>query len=410
MRLSRALAMLSILALAGPARADLYGLWQDDGDLQSDFFGDLAERHRRIDAGLTDGASTRYEGRAPAETAPTSRASQTGPGQAVQVSGKVPDDRAPWSALWWPRRQAELSFLRISQGLSPLEKYDTFVKNRFGRNPGAALWEADPANEHNLGPVPTAQDWHGHCNGAAAASILVPEPPARISIDLGAQAVAAQLPWSSPRDVPHGISRSYGVDEAYRYPALQGGRLELTSDDVKGWLAETFMICSTLQFSNPDVLGTRSDSNDRDLRDKAYVDIHPHYFHWLLLEFLKNRGQPIVLEVDPHKPVNNHPAYAFESEGVQRPGVTSFRTKVWLTDYAPTYQFRGTKTTVKEYTYDLLTDEQGRVRSGRWTGQSVHNHPDFAWLPVGDRRVFDSRENSRLDPEGIFAALQYGDR
>ena len=52
----------------------------------------------------------------------------------------------------------------------------------------------------------------------------------------------------------------------------------------------------------------------------------------------------------------------------------------------------------------------GRVKGGRWTGNSIHNHPDFAWLPIGDRRVFNKLENSRVDPQAVFGALSYAPR
>lgn len=388
--------------MAAPGPAQVGSAWDEELDLNSDFYGDLARRHR------DDGASGRAEswGRGGEASDPGRLTPREG--RPIQVQAVVPRNRIPWSALWWPRRHCELSFLKLSQGMSPLEKYDTLVMARTGRNPQAALWEADPVFGHNYAPNQDQVDWAGHCNGAAVASMLVREPPPRFTVDLGAGAQAARLKIPSAAQATPGVAR-HG-DSAYRLEALPGGRLELTGDDVKGWLAELFMICSTMQFrSGPDgrrVTGERYNRREIDVADPNFQDIHPHYFHWLMLEFVQRRGQPVIVEVDPHAPVNNHPAYAFQAQGTEYPGVVRFQSRVWLADYAPTYQFQGTKPMVKDYTYDLQTDAQGRVTGGRWTGRSVTQHPDFCWVPTGDRRDYTGRENPRVEPEQVWEALR----
>lgn len=402
MRATRPRVLLAALALASSIQAQSWDSWDRDRDLYSDFLTPTTQRYQGYESRDLDP----YRRPAPpVATDPGRAATAAGTGRSVQIQASLPAEKIPWSGVWWPRRRAELAFLNFSQGLSPLEKFDTAALALTGRNPGVALWEADPAHHHNLAPSPTRSDWEGHCNGAAAASMLVREPPARATLQLGPRAVAAALALDDPASIPTGIS-SYG-DRAYRYTPLPGGALDLTSDDIKGWLAETFMVCSTLRFQNPRLLGTRYDRSWVDYQDESFRDIHPHYFHWLLLEFLRGRNQPIVVEVDPHQPVNNHPAYAFEAQGQQRGSTVSFRTKVWMTDYAPSYQFRGTQSMVREYTYDLYTDASGRVTGGQWTGRSVAEHPDFCWIPVGDRRDDGwGRENPQLDPQTLWRALE----
>jgi DNA uptake protein ComE-like DNA-binding protein len=39
---------------------------------------------------------------------------------------------------------------------------------------------------------------------------------------------------------------------------------------------------------------------------------------------------------------------------------------------------------VKNYTYNLVINDRGDVVRGEWTGDSVEEHPDFAWLPYAN--------------------------
>lgn len=391
--------MVAGLFLAAPAAGQL-GTWDSDRDLESGHFSDLIERFRGYeDRGSRSYASYR-DPRAGTYTPPVPVAAPA----RVDQQAQLPAQRMPWSGIWWPRRPCELAFLPFSQGLSPLEKYDTLALARTGSLPGAALWEADPGYQHNDGPIAGRVDWAGHCNGAAAAAVLVPEPPVRLVVPLGTQAYGVDLVYPSAAQVPYGASQYR--DQAYRRVALPGGQLELTGDDLKGWLSEIYMNCATLQFRNPRVLGTRYDRPAIDWNDPSFQDIHPHYLHYLLQEFLKNRGQSIVIEVDPHLPVNNHPAYAYQASGTRQGNLLHFTTRLWMADYAPRYQFRGTHPMVHTYTYTLQLDGSGRVVGGQWTGGSVSNHPDFVWIPVGDRGPEGTRENPRVDPRLVHHVLQ----
>src|SRR5688572_11826459 len=56
-------------------------------------------------------------------TYPPSAAGPAQPG--FTQNGGVQQGQAPWSGVWWPRKPCELAFMAFSQGLSPLEKYDS---------------------------------------------------------------------------------------------------------------------------------------------------------------------------------------------------------------------------------------------------------------------------------------------
>ena len=295
--------------------------------------------------------------------------------------GQVPAERRPWSGDWWPRSEAGLAFRNTGDGLSPFEKYDTIVLNMYGRVPGATAWEADPAHGHNDAPM-GGVNWAGHCNGWAAASILSPEPVRPVTIPLQRRQIAKFI-YPSARQARRGLFR----DGRFDYSIMQGpAQITLTIDDMKGWLAETHMMVRTQQVGPAGFLGTRYNqpSSSANHADPAFQDIHPQNFHYLLDTFIRDRGQPFVSEINPYSPVDNKPLYAFDSS-MQHQGTTAHvTTRVSMADYANRRDFVGTNTITRTYAYVLRYDTAGRVVGGQWTGNSVRDHPDFVWIPVGN--------------------------
>lgn len=95
-------------------------------------------------------------------------------GRQSEVRVALPEDRMPWSFDTFNGKHNLLAFRKVKGGTdfgqSPLEKYDTLLayhQNKDGsgsriedraalaalRDKGAALWEADPANQHNRAEV-----------------------------------------------------------------------------------------------------------------------------------------------------------------------------------------------------------------------------------------------------------------
>jgi hypothetical protein len=305
-----------------------------------------------------------------------------GPAQPGFTQNGAVQQGQPWSGVWWPRKPCELAFMPFSMGLSPMEKYDTLVYSHYGQNPGAAAWEADPQNGHNEASR-SSVDWSGHCNGLAAAAILEPEPRGPIQVPLGRYGALQKLVYQGAASVPAGIFRD-GRNDYQQYQA-RSNVVELTVADQKGWLCEMYMNVYTQQFENRDITGVRYDNPNPDLRDSRYRDIHPHYFHYLLQAFVKNRGQAIVVEVDPGFPVNNHPLFRFDSTSQYYPQQRKYsvQTTVYMADYGRGYNEVGTNVNRQTFTYDLLLDQYGRIYWGEWTGASQYNHPDFVWIPTG---------------------------
>jgi hypothetical protein len=320
--------------------------------------------------------------------------------------GTVQQANIPWSGVWWPRKPCEMAFMSFSQGLSPLEKYDSLVYSQYGQIPGAAAWEADPQNHHNEA-ANNQVDWSGHCNGLAAAAILEPEPKRPIQVPLGQYGALLKLVYPHPGYAPAGMFRDGQND--YRTYRANTGSIELTVADQKALLCEMYMNVYTQQFENRDITGTRYNSPNPDLRDPRYRDIYPHYFHYLLQNFVK-RGQAIVCEVDPGFPVNNHPLYAYETSSQYFPNQRKYAvtTTVYLCDYGRGYHDVGTNVQKQTFTYDLLLDQWGRIYWGEWTGASQYNHPDFIWIPTQVAPANNGYSNPALNYSYARYLLQQG--
>lgn len=229
-------------------------------------------------------------------------------------------------------------------------KYDDFVEARTGRNPGAKAWER---KNHRNGP-----EWSGHCNGWSAAACLEAEP---------------------------------------REPKTVDG-FTFTVGDQKGLLSEQYMDCY-YQF-----YGTRAN------HDAPYdPDILPHHFHRLLLENLKEKQIPVVIDADAGEAVWNYPAYAFESTWTVNAAKSqaSVETKLYLANDNVAADYLGTAGFIKTYKYTLDLNPAGEVIGGKWGRGTGKNHPDFVWVPTADSPA-GSWENPNIDPVIIRSIIHPG--
>jgi hypothetical protein len=275
--------------------------------------------------------------------------------KSLAVSGGVEKASAkitPWSGYWWPMREGRL--------LVPLGKYDTLTGHR------AAEWERQ-ANP----PGPDVPRWHGYCHAWAAASIMEPEPRNNH--------VAASF-----RD----------ADPASEMPGHV--RLNLDIGDQKGLLTA----CHTENLANSwgDRYGDGQGSEDP-------LDIYPDLLWRLLKLHLGQQGVALVLDVEPGDEVWNFPVYHYEVQyrpvgagsgdprptdrpqdgAVGRPapsGMYQADMTLLMADDGVPPAYQGTKTRKQTYQFTFrMRDGNIVMGSGRWTGQSVKDHPDFAWYP-----------------------------
>lgn len=237
----------------------------------------------------------------------------------------------PWSGWWWPIKDGGLAtgvVIRNGSSLadwngypSPMQKYD-MVETKNGRG-SAFLWEYE--NHYD----PNALSWNGHCDAWAAASIVDAEP-------------------TSPGE-ESGVYFRVG--------------------DKKGLLTE----CNVGDTAT--MYGHRYNGNPGD--DKN--DIYPDLFHEKLIEYIKNRNEPIIIENDPGVEVWNYPCFKYEMHWTDDGNIRHVTTTVYLVSDAVDPDYVGTAYYPFTYTYDLQLDDDGNIIGGKWTGSSVDYHPDFIW-------------------------------
>jgi len=222
--------------------------------------------------------------------------------------------KTPWSGPWWPFAPSALPNLHDAG--KALDKYDQYVEEVYGYNPGARDWELD---NHYGGAA-----WWGHCQAWAAASISEPEPK-----------------------------------------AVTKAGISFTQDEVEGLLTELYFAPGWT------VWGTQC--RDCAPTSLQYMDVTPAEFDAVLRERMGTQKQNVIMDLDPGNEVWNYPAYKYARDSVVSGGVET--VTMMVTVATPQVNVTGTRSENIIYTYVL---EPGT--NGYWTGHSVNDHPDFVWV------------------------------
>jgi hypothetical protein len=245
------------------------------------------------------------------------------PGTAGAAQEYGSTSKWPWSGYWWPMLDNGYNLYAAN---GPMQKYDQYL-TATGQSTGALAWE-----KKNRSTTNKANSWWGYCHAASAAAILAPEPRA--------------------------VSRN-GVN--------------FTINDVKGLTTSLYYEPTFTWLS-----GNRVDSSD-DRSSAAYKDIAPAWMDYLLKYYVRYYKYPFIMDVNANSQVWNYPVFAYQrSSTAYAGGIEDVTTTVWFT--SPDWNTTGTKYFSKTYTYRLQTGTLGQ-----WTGSSVNDHPDFAWVPTGKR-------------------------
>lgn len=228
----------------------------------------------------------------------------------------------PFRGYWWPYSSGRLHY----GSMSPLAKFDRYVKARTGKNPGAQAWEK--ANHRYEGIK-----WSGHCNGWAASSIL----------------------RASPR-----AGRKDPVSGVY-----------FSVSDLKGLMAEKDN-CVKFAF-----FGRRYTSS----AGGNPSDINPVEFHNTITYYIGRLRKPLVMDRLRYAAVDNHVVSGY-SMSLKRTSSTTMTVSTTLTVHgydkqitnvvskAPSYR--------KTYQYKLWLRENGQIVKGQW----LTGNPDFLWVPL----------------------------
>jgi hypothetical protein len=212
--------------------------------------------------------------------------------------------------------------------LRALQKYDLLT----GRQ--AAAWETRAKDPR------TARQWTGYCHAWAAASVVEREPRA-------------------PRTVS----------------GLTGRSQVLSVGDQKAWLT----ICHDQDESV--AYGERYNGGPQNNAQ----DIYPDQLWRCLRLYVKQRGAPLIVDLDAGVQIWNYPVYRYRvTHGPHTTaGLRLGKMELWMADDNVHPNFVGTK--VKKKTYQFTFRMNGKalvLGSGRWYGASRKDHPDFAWYPT----------------------------
>lgn len=265
----------------------------------------------------------------------------------------------PWSSWWYPARDTYL-FQPTSRGPAPLQKYDAFVESETGTPGGAADFERDKLFD------PNAASWEGLCNAWSAASLLSPEPLAGATID----------------DVSFGVG------------------------DLKALLVKTYEQVDGLKQFGQRYNGIEGDD---------FADLYPDQFHKFLMVELFGKKRPFIMDKDPGIPVWNTPVWkAMLRIDPDAANAHIMHVDAWVFGASPfvdSYDYVGTLSVGYEYTYDLYgtLDEANlfHVVYGKWTGDSVEDHPDFVVQLPASQGVDGHRSNNKaLDSRTVERLLE----
>jgi len=268
-------------------------------------------------------------------------------------------DKIPWAGYWWPLNQGQTALGYYPHGApGPLAKYDLYVEAKYGGDSRAKEWEL--ANHY----MPGAPGWFGHCHAWAAACVLEDEP-----------------------------------------------RSTLNKDGIIFYVGDLKALLTECHYSDPSnlFLGTRFDPTYHP--NNPYEDIYPNDFTIALQKWIRDRGEPLVMDYEPGPEVWNHPFYRYDMTITP---VTGNRVDVTCTVWHvkdgvhPDHLSGVTSASVFTYTYQywLTLDGSGEIISGPFaSGWHSSRHPDFLWHPA---RSLHSNPYLNCDVVGEIAGKKVG--
>ena len=114
-----------------------------------------------------------------------------------------------------------------------------------------------------------------------------------------------------------------------------------------------------------------------------FQDLYPLLVWSVLRKYLHDNQMGIIFDLNPGVEVDSHPAYRYRLTTQSMGGdVYQGQLSLWVADLVPP-DFVGTATERKDYTFTFKAhDGQIAAGSDHWTGDSLNDHPDFAWYPA----------------------------
>jgi hypothetical protein len=366
-------------------------------------------------------------------------------------------DAIPWSGIWWAFSDLQLAtgwnntgddFEHITgtgwqrknaskdiNDVSPMLKYDAFVKARTGTDPQSALMECTGDDGHDFhhsiyGAKKEQYDrdgisysWWGHCNGWCAAALMEKEPISPVTAEgirfdvADLKGLLSETYWGVESDFtgrrynkPRALysdNRQAGKD---LLEAIENGNPKPVAEYIEWYekVYETTMSASARTNAKADDFKDELEGFEDwfvNRYDRAFDDLDPDVLHQILETVIGTKKLALVFDVTANEEVWNHPAFAYESQITHKRDFTDnnksrkewdVRTTVWYATDGVSHSILGISAFTKVYTYTLVTDENDKIISGQYTGNSRQAHPDFAWLPTNNPNGSDDGENPNI--------------
>jgi len=264
--------------------------------------------------------------------------------------GGVEDERVPYSGHIYPdtqggtieaMRKYDRAYHRGGSSAASYERYDTTafkekpeVRGLFGRT-------------FSFGAARTP-NWHGHCNGWAAAAIRHAEPQKSV----------------------------------YR------NGVEFDTADIKALLAELYIY------------------NDTAMLAGEGTDINPGILHAILGNWLGRGSHPLGMESDPGEEKWNYPMYAYASASAKR-GQNRVEVKTniaYAKDSDGEFYESPRIKRVKYFHYMLNLDAAGRITGGYYFRDS--SIIDMVWVPLAPKQggtPGNERGNPHINVDTVLA-------
>ncbi|NLF68578.1 MAG: hypothetical protein GX575_05915 [Candidatus Anammoximicrobium sp.] len=268
----------------------------------------------------------------------------------LPTSGTVPEYRVPYSGhIYLDRnggtvnclRKYDLAFNGGRMLATGYEEWDTTAQARPTPSRGGLL------RLRRVMKMETP-NWHGHCNGWAAAAIRHAEPQTTV--------------------------RRNGVS--------------FTPADIKGLLAEVYIY------------------NDLDYLIGQHEAVNAGAFHAAIANWLGRAAHPIGLEADPGEQKWNYPAYGYEMSSSKRSdGAVDVRLDLtYAKDSNGEYQRSPRYSRFKTFRYRLDLNDDGEIVGGVFYANS--SMIDMLWLPLRPkqgREAGNEPGNPHLDVDEVLS-------
>jgi len=162
------------------------------------------------------------------------------------------------------------------------------------------------------------------------------------------------------------------------------------------------------------VFGERNTGDGSD-----FQDIYPDKLWKVMQDYIGEQKLPLLMDLDPAVPVWTYPVYGYRIEYNRSDDGRDLydgEMTLFVTNTTVPPDYVGCLRLIKHYTFQVRMRNGAIVEgSGRWTGRSRQDHPDYAWYPASRgqeneelvfsvaQRLADQASDSGHDESRVFS-------